>query len=183
MLEGNIIYNIPAQAPIVLETNRSNVRGTIAMARTSQPNSATSQWFFNLADNNALNPGTPTGGYAVFGGVLGQGMSIVDRIGSAEVVDATAQLGPVFLELPLQGNSLIVFLDIRVQQFAITNLMRDADVLKIRWTQLSSNTPVRVERSSSLTGPWQTVASNLTTGVFNDTNAPARSAFYRVVTE
>jgi peptidyl-prolyl cis-trans isomerase A (cyclophilin A) len=183
MLEGNTIYNIPAQAPIVLETNRSNARGTIAMARTSQPISATSQWFFNLADNNALNPGMPTGGYAVFGGVLGQGMNIVDRIGSAEVVDATGQLGPVFSELPLEGNSLIVFSDIRVEQFAITNLMRDADVLKIRWTQLSSNTPVRVQRSSSLTGPWQTVASNLTTGVFNDTNAPAREAYYRIVTE
>jgi peptidyl-prolyl cis-trans isomerase A (cyclophilin A) len=183
MLEGNTIYNIPAQAPIVLEINRSNARGTIAMARTSQPISATSQWFFNLADNNALNPGMPNGGYAVFGGVLGQGMNIVDRIGSAEVVDATGQLGPVFSELPLEGNSLIVFSDIRVEQFAITNLMRDADVLKIRWTQLSSNTPVRVERSSSLTGPWQTVASNLTTGAFTDTNTPAGSAFYRIVTE
>jgi peptidyl-prolyl cis-trans isomerase A (cyclophilin A) len=182
-LDGNFIYEIPTRSPIPLETNRSNVRGTIAMARTLQPNSATSQWFFNLADNNALNPGMPTGGYAVFGGVLGQGMNIVDRIGSAEVVDATDQLGPVFLEFPVQGNSLIVFSGIRVQQFAITNLTRSSNTAEIRWTQLSSNTPVRVERSSSLTGPWQTVASNLTTGVFNDTNAPARSAFYRVVTE
>ena len=110
-LDGNFIYGIPTQSPILLETNRSNVRGTIAMARTSQPNSATSQWFFNLADNNALNPGMPTGGYAVFGGVLGQGMNIVDRIGSAEVVDATDQLGPVFSELPLQCITMTTALD------------------------------------------------------------------------
>jgi peptidyl-prolyl cis-trans isomerase A (cyclophilin A) len=170
MLEGNTIYNIPAQAPIVLETNRSNARGTIAMARTSQPISATSQWFFNLTDNNALNPGMPTGGYAVFGGVLGQGMNIVDRIGSAEVVDATGQLGPVFAELPLEGNSLIVFSDIRVEHARRRRAKNPLD-------------SVRVERSSSLTGPWQTVASNLTTGAFNDTNAPAREAYYRIVTE
>ena len=177
--------NIPVQAPIVLETNRSNVRGTIAMARTSLPDSATSQWFFNLIDNTPLDPGTPTGGYAVFGDVLGQGMKVVDRIGSAVVYNATNQLGSAFSELPLvDGNWLIIFPEIRVAPFAITNITRTADTTELRWTALSSNTPVRVERTADLAGePWTTIASNNTTGTFSDTNAPARGAYYRLVTE
>ena len=68
--------------PIELESNRglSNLRGTLAMARTNVPNSATSEFFVNLVDNlaldykNAANPG-----YAVFGTVV-QGMDVVDAI-------------------------------------------------------------------------------------------------------
>jgi len=71
-------------APITLETDvgLSNERGTIAMARTNQPDSATSQFFINLVDNafldyeSASNPG-----YAVFG-VVTEGMDVVDAIGS-----------------------------------------------------------------------------------------------------
>jgi peptidyl-prolyl cis-trans isomerase A (cyclophilin A) len=55
-----------------------NDRGTISMARTSDPNSATAQFFINVADNEALNfPNN--GGYAVFGKVT-EGMSVVDKI-------------------------------------------------------------------------------------------------------
>ncbi len=59
-----------------------NDRGTIAMARTSAPNSATSQFFINLADNGFLNHTAPTPngwGYAVFGKVI-EGMDAVDAI-------------------------------------------------------------------------------------------------------
>jgi len=59
-----------------------NDRGTLAMARTSEPNSATSQFFINTADNGFLNhrDETPEGfGYAVFGRVI-EGMEVVDRI-------------------------------------------------------------------------------------------------------
>ena len=59
-----------------------NDRGTIAMARTRQVNSANSQFFINLKDNNFLNhsDNTPRGfGYAVFGKVI-KGMEVVDRI-------------------------------------------------------------------------------------------------------
>jgi len=183
-LEGNTIFGIPTRPPILLETNRSNLRGTIAMARTSAPDSATCQWFFNLADNRALDPGAPTGGYAVFGNVLGQGMNIIDQIGEAPVIDASGQLGPIFSELPLIGNSLVLFQDIRVESFAITNITRVGNSTTLRWTALSTNTPVRVERSTNLSsGPWTVIASNLITGVFADTNAPARSACYRLVTE
>lgn len=72
------------KAPIKIESDNGlkNNRGTIAMARTNDPNSATSQFFINLVDNNFLNFRSPdvTGyGYAVFGKVT-DGMDVVDKI-------------------------------------------------------------------------------------------------------
>lgn len=70
--------------PILIESNNGlkNDRCTVAMARTSNPNSATSQFFINAKDNDFLNytSSTPQGyGYAVFGKVV-KGMDIVDKI-------------------------------------------------------------------------------------------------------
>ena len=53
----------------------SNVRGTIAMARTNDPHSANTQFFINVADNVRLDPGTNRWGYAVFGYVI-EGMEV-----------------------------------------------------------------------------------------------------------
>ena len=66
-----------------------NDRGTIAMARTNNPNSATSQFFINVNNNNSLNysPGNP--GYAVFGKVV-EGMDVVDAIVSVKTTTKTA---------------------------------------------------------------------------------------------
>jgi cyclophilin family peptidyl-prolyl cis-trans isomerase len=77
-----LLKRTASAAPIDLETNKglSNLRGTLAMARTNIPNSATSEFYINLVDNlsldykNAANPG-----YAVFGKVV-QGMEVVDAI-------------------------------------------------------------------------------------------------------
>ena len=68
-------------APIELESDNklSNERGTIAMARTSVPDSATNQFFINVADNDFLNYAPGNDGYAVFGRVV-EGMEIVDSI-------------------------------------------------------------------------------------------------------
>ena len=68
---------------IALETNRglSNLRGTIGMARGSDPNSATSQFYINLRDNPAFDYASPSQpGYAVFGKVVGDGMTDIDRL-------------------------------------------------------------------------------------------------------
>lgn len=69
------------RAPIPDEADNGleNKRGTIAMARTSDPDSATSQFFINLADNHYLNHGVRGAGYAVFGRVT-KGMKVVKRI-------------------------------------------------------------------------------------------------------
>ncbi|MBT2867449.1 peptidyl-prolyl cis-trans isomerase [Chromobacterium violaceum] len=74
----------PARAPIANEASNGlkNDVGTIAMARTSDPNSATAQFFINVAANDFLNYSSPTpqgAGYAVFGKVT-KGMDVVNRI-------------------------------------------------------------------------------------------------------
>jgi len=71
------------RAPIPLESKNglSNVRGSIAMARTGDPNSATSQFFINVQDNPRLDAANARdgNGYAVFGKVIA-GMDVVDKI-------------------------------------------------------------------------------------------------------
>jgi len=69
-------------APIKNEADNGlkNDRGTIAMARTGDPNSATAQFFINVVNNDGLNRPSPDGfGYAVFGKVI-EGMDVVDKI-------------------------------------------------------------------------------------------------------
>jgi peptidyl-prolyl cis-trans isomerase A (cyclophilin A) len=60
-----------------------NKRGTLSMARTTDVNSATSQFFMNLVDNRALDHGVRGYGYAVFARIV-QGMDVLDRIGKVE---------------------------------------------------------------------------------------------------
>lgn len=73
----------PTRAPIPLESRNGldNVRGSVAMARTSVPDSATAQFFINLKDNDFLNAAKAAdgNGYAVFGKVVA-GMDVVDAI-------------------------------------------------------------------------------------------------------
>ncbi|MGH8204296.1 MAG: peptidylprolyl isomerase [Steroidobacteraceae bacterium] len=60
-----------------------NLRGTLAMARTNDPHSASSQFFVNLVDNDFLNQRSGNAGYAVFGRVVG-GIDVIDRIAKAK---------------------------------------------------------------------------------------------------
>ena len=79
-----------SKAPITLESNNnlSNTVGTIAMARTNEPNSATSQFFINVKDNDFLNyKNDQNPGYAVFGKVV-SGMDVVNAI---KVVQTTTK--------------------------------------------------------------------------------------------
>jgi cyclophilin family peptidyl-prolyl cis-trans isomerase len=78
----NPVAKTPTQPPIVLESNNglANVRGSLAMARTSEPNSATSQYYINVVDNPALDyKSAEEPGYAVFGKVTA-GLDVVDAI-------------------------------------------------------------------------------------------------------
>ena len=76
----------------------SNVRGTIAMARTSNPNSAQNQFFINTVDNERLD--TFGGGYAVFGKVI-DGMDVVDKIRKVKVTKRMGQVGNE--EVPMEN--------------------------------------------------------------------------------
>jgi cyclophilin family peptidyl-prolyl cis-trans isomerase len=98
-----LVKKTEQSAPIELESNKglSNVRGSLAMARTNLPNSATSEFYINLVDNlsldykNAANPG-----YAVFGKVV-QGMDVVDAIAA----EPTGVVGG-FSDVPLADIAL-----------------------------------------------------------------------------
>ncbi|MBE7374800.1 peptidylprolyl isomerase [Pseudomonas lopnurensis] len=78
---GEGLNQKPTKAPIKNEADNGlhNVRGTLAMARTQNVNSATSQFFINHRDNDFLDHGTRDFGYAVFGKVV-RGMEVVDQI-------------------------------------------------------------------------------------------------------
>ncbi len=108
--EGDKANAIPTDPPIQNEFKLSNIRGTIAMAKAGgDPDSATSQWFINLADNSANldhDDGQGGGFFTVFGQVVGQGMEVVDAIAALPTVDA----GSAFTNLPvidLVGNTVL----------------------------------------------------------------------------
>jgi peptidyl-prolyl cis-trans isomerase A (cyclophilin A) len=129
-LSGNAIVSVPTNAAVPNEPGISNLRGTVAMAKLgNDPNSATSQWFINLADNSA-NLDMQNGGFTVFGRVLGNGMVVADRIAGYQTYNATAQLGGAFSNLPLRSNAftrenLILFETARV--LAEETLVADFD--------------------------------------------------------
>ena len=95
------MHALPTQVtpfdPIMNEPGISNTRGTIAMAKLAgDANSATSQWYINLADNLSLD--TENGGFTVFGHVIGESMTAVDAIAALPIYD----FGSPFEALPLR---------------------------------------------------------------------------------
>jgi cyclophilin family peptidyl-prolyl cis-trans isomerase len=90
---------IPTDPPIPLEYQLPNQRGTIAMARSTAANSATSQWFINTDDNTTSLGQANSGGYAVFGRAIGSSMAVVDAIAALPVY---AFASP-FNQMPLDG--------------------------------------------------------------------------------
>lgn len=112
--------------PIVNEAGNGlkNERGTLAMARTGDPNSATAQFFINLTDNAFLNRGDPNAvddfGYAVFGKVL-EGMEVVDKIAKVDTGRVT-----VMAKGPGGQLSRVPFGDVPTQPVVIKSVKRKA---------------------------------------------------------
>ena len=123
--------SVPTDSPVNNEFDISNTRGTVAMAKLGgDPNSATSQWFVNLADNSA-NLDAQNGGFTVFAKILD--MSTADAIAAI----GRQNHGGAFTDLPVAaGSQLISFTDVmadavvsgRVYEDANGNGVLDSDV-------------------------------------------------------
>ena len=91
--------------PIVNEAGVgiSNLRGTLAMARTSDPDSATSQFFINSVDNAFLDKANSSDGhgYAVFGQVI-EGIEIIDQIDIVDTANAVTESGGILTDVPVE---------------------------------------------------------------------------------
>lgn len=90
----------PVDSTIVNESGNglSNLRGTVGLARTEGPHSATTQFYINLGDNLELNPRPSRWGYAVFGEVV-EGMDVVGAIGD----EPTGAAGPFESNVPVEA--------------------------------------------------------------------------------
>ncbi len=99
---GGKLEAIPQQAAVVNEYKDSNTRGTIAMAQSgTDPNSATDQWFFNLADNSR-NLNNQNGGFTAFGYVIDSyGLAVMDAIAALNVINVGSPLD----QLPVTDNA------------------------------------------------------------------------------
>lgn len=98
--EDNLV-EVTEKPTVINEPIYSNVRGTIAMAKLGgDPNSATSQWFINLADNSA-NLDSQNGGFTVFGQVTEAGMVVMDSIAAMR----TKNFGGAFTNTPVESTS------------------------------------------------------------------------------
>jgi len=175
----------------------SNVSGTIAMAKTSDPNSATSQFFFNLADNSAsLDSTNNSGGFTVFGHVIA-GTNVLNLFNtfqtytnSAQSSNIIANVDPVLnyrfypnfetcpLYHPIVTPTNFIFMDISLLKIGITN---ENGGEQISWNSATGLTNI-VEFTTNFPPVWNTLITTNGTGAMmtvTDT-ANAASRFYRV---
>lgn len=95
------LIDVIQNAAVINEPVYANKRGTIAMAKEREkPNSATNQWFFNLADNSS-NLDSQNSGFTVFGEVTGNGMAIVDAMAALNIFNLGANTA--FTDIPLRN--------------------------------------------------------------------------------
>jgi len=120
--------HIPTFAPIALEysASRPNIRGSISMARTSELNSATSEFFLNLVDNTVTLGPTNGGGYAVFGQMTTPSLPAMDGMARLNNVNAGGAFGTLPTVSPLTNNT------VRNENLVLVNT---AIVLPARTTQ------------------------------------------------
>jgi peptidyl-prolyl cis-trans isomerase A (cyclophilin A) len=168
----------------------SNLYGTMAMAKTADPNSATSQFFFNLTNNAAaLDNTTNSGGFTVFGRVVA-GTNILNRfkIGATNRIVKKVNLGAPIDELPVlyTANSAnptfndLIYVDISLLNVQVS--IRTNGVRQISWNS-ASNKVNYVEYTTNLPPTWYTLVStngNGKTITVTDSSVGAARRFYRV---
>jgi peptidyl-prolyl cis-trans isomerase A (cyclophilin A) len=144
-IDGDPPTSITSNPAVVNEPGNTNVRGTIAMAKVGgNPDSATSQWFFNLG-NNAANLDNQNGGFTVFGRVI-KGLDVMDAIAALQVWN----FGDVFAELPLRDHTQD--LPVSTTQYVGMNI---STIAELGFSAQSSNpalvTPTIVDGALTLT--------------------------------
>lgn len=188
------ILAVPSFGPITNEfavgRHFSNESGTVAMAKLGgDTNSATSQWFFNLANNSFLDAADTNNLFVVFGHVV-RGTNVLNLFNRFQYYDGTQTSNlvyqaepPPFDTLPLLHASLsdtsFVFVDITVLEVAATNLPGGGH--QVSWNSPAGMTNV-VEFTTNLPPIWNTLVQTNGTGnriSVNDSSVdPGR--FYRV---
>jgi peptidyl-prolyl cis-trans isomerase A (cyclophilin A) len=154
--ENNLI-EVTDKGSITNEPVYSNVRGTIAMAKLGgQPNSATSQWFINLADNST-NLNSQNKGFTAFGQVTAAGMVIMDSIAAV----ATANKGGAYTSIPLENTTGQITQDNAVVIDAI--IVTDATVESAADLEPIINTVDNSSNSSSFSNGGGSLGFLLTT--------------------
>jgi len=152
--------------PIISESNNglSNLRGTVAMARMTEPNSATSQFYINVVDNNGLDWKDPNDridpndandvGYCVFGEVI-SGMNVVDRIANLPTEDnITVPDGNTLNDVPRPPGPVIIY---------NANILGDLDgdyyvdfkdysIFANQWLDSGNSNPLKVTASDGSAG-------------------------------
>jgi cyclophilin family peptidyl-prolyl cis-trans isomerase len=188
------ILSVPTYPPITNEFNVgrrfSNVYGTIAMAKLgTDTNSATSQWFINLANNTFLDAADSTNLFVVFGKAV-KGTNVLNILQNFQYWNGTQTSnlvyywqGPPFDTLPLLYPSLaetsFLFVDVTLLQVAVKSLAGGGK--EISWNSATGLTNI-VEFTTNFLPSWNTLAQTNGTGarmtVVDTTAVPKR--FYRV---
>ena len=175
----------------------SNIYGTIAMAKTNgAPNSATSQWFFNLADNSA-NLDNQNGGFTVFGRVIG-GTNVLEALNASSlnngVVDLRQYYGTntttsLMSDLPVTYAAAhaphyneLIYVGVSVTNLKLQVRSLDRGGREISWSSFSNRTNT-VEFATNFPPLWQSLLSTNGNGgtltVLDSTSVNSRR-FYRV---
>ena len=189
---NTFVYSIPTYAPVTNEFKvgpfHSNVYGTIAMAKTSDPNSATSQFFFNLANNAAsLDSTNNSGGFTVFGRII-SGTNILNLLNARpqnttiKVVNLVGVLSetPVLYSTtgPVNASDLI-YCDVSLLNVVVA---QSNNVRQVSWNSVSNRINY-VEFTTNYPPVWQALTNKTGNGsalTINDSATNSARRFYRV---
>jgi peptidyl-prolyl cis-trans isomerase A (cyclophilin A) len=190
------IVDIPTYPAITNEfaigPKYSNVFGTIAMAKASDPNSATSQFFFNLANNSAsLDDTNNSGGFTVFGHLL-RGTNVLNFLSAFQYWNGTQSsnvvlhnyYAPPFNDLPLRQpfvmDTNFIFMDITLLNVQVS--LRSGGAREISWDSVSNKLNY-VEYTTNFPPQWITLVTTNGTGSqikVQDASTTENRRFYRV---